>query len=81
MNMEAVTSNRTQGLSPFQMEMLEMTSRVSSQQEMDDIRRMLAQYFARKAEDAIDNLWDNGTLSNEVIEGWKNEHMRTHYRQ
>lgn len=79
--MEAVTSNRAQGFSPFQMEMLEMTSRVSSQQEMDDIRRMLAQYFAQKAEDAIDSLWDNGTINNEVIEGWKNEHMRTPYRQ
>ena len=67
--------------SPFQMEMLELVSRVQSQGEMDDIRRLLGQYFAKQAEDAIDRLWDEGKLNDEVIEGWKNEHMRTPYLQ
>ena len=67
--------------SPFQIEMLEMVSRVSSEVEMQDIRRMLAQYFAKRAEDAIDNLWEKGVLNDEVIEGWKMEHMRTPYKQ
>ena len=66
--------------SPFQIEMLELVSRVQSQGEMDDIRRLLGQYFAKQAEDAIDRLWDEGKLNDEVIEGWKNEHMRTPYR-
>ena len=34
----------------FQIEMLEMVSRVSSEVEMQDIRRMLGQYFAKRAE-------------------------------
>ena len=67
--------------SPFQIEMLEMVSRVSSEVEMQDIRRLLGQYFAKRAEDAIDNLWDKGVLNDEVIEGWKMEHMRTPYKQ
>ena len=67
--------------SPFQIEMLEMVSRVSSEVEMQDIRRMLGQYFAKRAEDAIDNLWEKGVLNDEVIEGWKMEHMRTPYKQ
>ena len=66
---------------PFQIEMLEMVSKVSSEREKSDIRRMLGQYFAKKAEDAIDRLWDEGSLNDEVIEGWKHEHMRTPYRQ
>ena len=66
---------------PFQIEMLEMVSKVSSEREMSDIRRMLGQYFAKQAEDAIDRLWDEGTLNDEVIEGWKHEHMHTPYRQ
>ena len=66
---------------PFQIEMLEMVSKVSSEREMSDIRRMLGQYFAKQAEDAIDRLWDEGVLNDEVIEGWKQEHMRTPYRQ
>jgi hypothetical protein len=42
---------------------------------------MLGQYFAKQAEDAIDRLWDEGILNADVIEGWKNEHMRTPYNQ
>jgi hypothetical protein len=41
---------------PFQIEMLELVSRVSSEAEMKDIRRLLGQYFAQRAEDALDQL-------------------------
>lgn len=76
---EAVT-NKASALSPFQIQMLELTSRVRSEGEMRDIRRMLAAYFAKRAEDEIDRLWDEGTLNEEVMEAWKTEHMRTPYR-
>lgn len=66
---------------PFQIEMLELASRVSSEVEMQDIRRMLGQYFAKRAEDAIDRLWDEGVLNDNVMEEWKSEHMRTPYKQ
>lgn len=66
---------------PFQIEMLELVSRVSSEVEMQDIRRMLGQYFAKRAEDALDRLWDEGVLNDNVMEEWKSEHMRTPYKQ
>ena len=78
--MEAVTSQSTP-FTPFQIEMLELISRVTSEAEMRDIRRMLGQYFAKQAEDAIDRLWDQGVLNDGVMEEWKNEHMRTPYKQ
>lgn len=68
-------------LTPFQIEMLEMVARVTSDQEMQDIRRMLGQYFAKQAEDALDRLWDEGIINDDVIEEWKHEHMRTPYKQ
>ena len=40
-----------------------------------------ADYFAQRAEDDIDRLWDEGILSEEVMEEWKTEHMRTPYAQ
>lgn len=67
--------------SPFQIEMLELVSRVTSEVEMHDIRRMLGQYFAQRAEDALDRLWDEGVLNDSVMEEWKSEHMRTPYKQ
>ncbi|MBR3411087.1 MAG: hypothetical protein IKG81_00140 [Bacteroidales bacterium] len=78
--MNAPTIN-AKPFTPFQIEMLELVSRVSSEVEMQDIRRLLGQYFAKRAEDALDRLWDDGTLSEKVMEEWKNEHMRTPYKQ
>lgn len=78
--MEAATLQTTP-FTPFQIEMLELVSRVSSEAEMQDIRRMLGQYFAKRAEDALDRLWDEGVLSDNVMEEWKSEHMRTPYKQ
>ena len=78
--MEAATI-QTKPFTPFQIEMLELASRVSSEVEMQDIRRMLGQYFAKRAEDAIDRLWDEGVLNDNVMEEWKSEHMRTPYKQ
>ena len=78
--MDAATI-QSKPFSPFQIEMLEMVSKVSSEAEMQDIRRMLGQNFAKRAEEAIDRLWDEGKLNNDVIEGWKSEHMRTPYKQ
>lgn len=78
--MEAATI-QAKPFTPFQIEMLELASRVSSEVEMQDIRRMLGQYFAKRAEDAIDRLWDEGVLNDNVMEEWKSEHMRTPYNQ
>ena len=78
--MEAATI-QAKPFTPFQIEMLELASRVSSEVEMQDIRRMLGQYFAKRAEEAIDRLWDEGVLNDGVMEEWKSEHMRTPYRQ
>ena len=61
--------------------MLELISRVKSESEMKDIRRLLGQYFAKQAEDAIDRLWDEGKINDDIIDEWKNEHMRTPYKQ
>ena len=78
--MEAATI-QAKPFTPFQIEMLELASRVSSEVEMQDIRRLLGQYFAKRAEDAIDRLWDEGVLNDNVMEEWKSEHMRTPYKQ
>ncbi len=72
---------QSQPFTPFQIEMLEMVSRVSSEAEMQDIRRMLGLYFAKRAEEALDCLWDKGILYESVIEEWKHEHMRMPYKQ
>lgn len=64
---------------PSQLQILDLMSQVKSEETLDEIKEMLAQYFARKAEEGIDKLWEQGAINEEVIEEWKNEHMRTPY--
>ena len=76
-----IAASQSTPFTPFQMEMLELASGVTSEVEMQDIRSMLGHYFASRAEDALDQLWDEGILNEGVMEEWKNEHMRTPYKQ
>lgn len=66
---------------PYQIRMLNLMAQVKSDETMDEINEILSNYFARKAEEAIDKLWKDNKINDEVIEEWKNEHMRTPYHK
>ena len=40
-----------------------------------------SRYFAQKAIDAANELWDKGLIDEETIEQWMHEHMRTPYSE
>ena len=63
-----------------QLQILDLLSRVDSEKTLNEIRDLLADYFARKAEEEIDALWEFGRLNEQVLEEWKHEHMRTPYK-
>ena len=48
-------------------------------QALCDIKNLIAEYFSNKALDAMDKLCEDRTLSNETIQSWQSEHMRTPY--
>ena len=58
------------------LEVLNAVSGINSQEELDDFRNMLARYFAEKAQQAIDALWDEGKINEETLDEWGKEHMR-----
>ena len=62
------------------LELLNVINGISTQEELNDFRDMLAHYFAEKAQKAIDELWEKGEINDQTIEEWGNEHMRTSYR-
>lgn len=63
----------------YQMQILESIANVKDEHTMQDIRNLIAEYFSNKALDAMDRLCDEGKLSNETVESWHTEHMRTPY--
>lgn len=66
-------------LSTYQMQILDCISRVESENEMIEIRNMIAEYFSNKALDAMDKLCDEGKLSTDVIQSWSKDHDRIPY--
>lgn len=63
-----------------QLELMNALNSIQSQRELDEFKNLLANYFAAKAQKAIDALWDEGVINEDTIEQWGAEHMRTPYR-
>ncbi len=66
-------------LTNLQLELLKVFSYDLSEAQIIEIRDLLAKYFAEKATKEMDDLWDSKGWSNETMDEWLNEHMRTKY--
>jgi len=69
----------TSQFSPYQLKVLDLMSQVRDEQQMIEISDLLSNYFAQKAIDAADKLWEEGMINDSSIVEWKHEHMRTNY--
>ena len=63
-----------------QLELLNALKNINSESELNEFKDLVAHFFAAKAQKEIDALWDNGTINEETIKQWGEEHMRTPYR-
>jgi hypothetical protein len=63
-----------------QLELMNALNSITSERELKEFRDLVANFFAQKAQKAIDALWENGTINEHTIEQWGTEHMRTPYR-
>ena len=63
-----------------QMQLLEMMSFVRTPESLSDLNQVISDYFARKAGEEIDHLWDTGELSAEKVESFRHLHERTAYK-
>lgn len=65
-----------QPLTNLQLELLKLYSRKVSEQDLQSIKKMLAQYFANKAMYLADQTWENNNWTEEDAERLSNEHLR-----
>lgn len=61
---------------PAQMRILHMMSFIKTPQELERLEEAISQYFAKRVDEEMDALCDNGTITLDTIEEWGNEHMR-----
>ena len=66
-------------LNPTQLHLLKMFSYAKSEDSLDEIKKALTAYFAKRVEDEMDNLWESGEWDQEKNEAILNEHLRTRY--
>ncbi len=64
-------------LSNLQLELLKLYANNISEKQLIDIKLLLANYFAQRASDAMDKLWETQNLTTETMIEWTNEHYRT----
>jgi hypothetical protein len=70
-----MTQHRTQ-LSNVQIELLKLYSNNISDKYLFDIKLLMANYFAQKATEAMDVVWDEKGLTEQDMINWTNEHNR-----
>lgn len=53
---------------------------IKTDEELEELQSVLSDYFARKVDREMDGLWHKGIISEQTIEQWGKEHMRTPYK-
>ncbi|MBU3837942.1 MAG: dephospho-CoA kinase [Candidatus Phocaeicola faecigallinarum] len=72
---------KTIQLSPAQLTLLESFANIESQAEADELSRVIRDYYARKLDEELDKLWDDGTLDQQKLDKLRSQHLRTPYKQ
>ena len=62
-----------------QYEIINMLSCINSEKDVEDLKNVIVQFLNSRLQNEIDKLWENGTLNEDIVNGWRNEHMRTPY--
>lgn len=66
-------------LSKGQLHILEMLNRCNTDESLNRLKKALCDYYAKETEKEAEHLWDDGIVSEQKIEEWGKEHLRTPY--
>lgn len=70
----------SQKLTNLQLELVKLFSYKIAENQVLEIKQLLSNYFADKATEEMDRLWDENNWSEETMKDWSNEHLRTPYK-
>ena len=68
-------------LNEAQQELLRMMAVFNTPEAVGDLKQAISDFFAKKAEEEIDKMWENGTMTEEKVEGFRTLHERTPYKK
>jgi len=64
-----------------QLHLLKMFSYAKTDEDLQDIKDALCEYFAKKVDEEMDKLWESGEWNEEKNEAVLKEHLRTPYEK
>ena len=68
------------GLNAAQMDFLQLLGHIKTVEELNELRQLVSDYYARKAEEGMNKLWETGQWSKEKDEEILKTHLRTPYK-
>jgi Tfp pilus assembly PilM family ATPase len=66
-------------LNEAQLSVLRLLATMNSVEEVQELRQIISNYYAQKATEEMDKLWESGEWSEEKNEAVLKEHLRTPY--
>ena len=67
-------------LNEAQMSILRLLGSMKTVEEVDELRHVICEYYARRVDEEVDKLWDSGEWDDEKNEAVLKEHLRTPYK-
>jgi len=69
-----------QKLTNLQLELIKLFAYQIPDNQIFEIKDLLAKYFAEAASREMDRLWEENQWNNDTMENWMEEHNRTPYK-
>ena len=71
---------QTTVFNPIQLHLLQMFSRMSSEEELKEVQQVLSEYYFKKVEEQASRLSEQLGWTPEKLEAMANDHFRTPYK-
>lgn len=63
------------------MSILRLLGSLKTIEEVNELRQVICDYYARRVDEEVDKLWESGQWNDEKNEAVLNEHLRTPYHK
>ena len=67
-------------LNAAQMDFLQLLGHIKTVEELEELSQVVSDFYARKAEEGMNRLWETGQWSKEKDEEMMKAHLRTPYK-
>jgi len=63
-----------------QLEMLDIMAAIRSDEELDALKHAISEFYAKRADEELEKLWDAGKWNEQTLKELGNAHYRTPYK-